>query len=55
MTNRLDTGVADPWTDLGPERTNLVDQTTYIEEDPSARSAIAAITLRTWATGSAPI
>lgn len=38
----LDTGVADPWTDLGPERTDLVDQTTYIEEDPSARSAIAA-------------
>lgn len=38
----LDTGVADPWTDLGPERTDLVDQTTYIEEDPSARSAIEA-------------
>ncbi len=38
----LDTGVADPWTDLGPERTDLVDQTTYVDENPSARSAIGA-------------
>ncbi len=38
----LDADLADIYVDLGPERTSLVDQTTYIDEVPSARSAVGA-------------
>lgn len=38
----LDASEADIFEDLGPARTNLADQTTYIDESPSARAAIAA-------------
>lgn len=37
----LDAAVADIFVDLGPERTSLDDLTTWIEESPSARAAIA--------------
>ena len=35
-----DPPIADPWIDYGPARTNLADQTTYVEEVPSARAAV---------------
>lgn len=38
----LDVAVAAIDVDQGPERTNLVDQTTYLEEASSARAALAA-------------
>jgi hypothetical protein len=38
----LDVAIAAIDVDQGPERTNLTDQTTYLEETPSARAAIEA-------------
>lgn len=38
----LDRDAATITTDLGPERTNLTNVTTYLEEDPSPRAAIDA-------------
>lgn len=38
----LDAALADIYVDHGPERTSVADQTTYIDESPSARSALTA-------------
>lgn len=38
----LDASLADIFVDHGPDRTNIADQTTYIDESPSARSALTA-------------